>query len=61
MIPGEICLTDCLHFKAKDPITQEQKAYKLLLDNRYETMQIKDYVHLLHKFCPELAGLVMRD
>jgi hypothetical protein len=46
---------------AKDPISQEQKAYKLLLDNRYETMQIKEYVHLMQKLCPELAGMVLRD
>ena len=46
---------------AKDPITQEQKAFKLLLDNRYETIQIKEYVHLLQKFCPELAGMVLKD
>lgn len=45
----------------KDPITQSQKAYKLLLDNRYETMQIKEYVHLMQKMCPELAGMVLAD
>ena len=44
---------------ARDPISQKQKAYKLLLDNRYETMQIKEYVHLMQKISPELAGMVL--
>lgn len=46
---------------AKDPVTQEQKAYKLLLDNRYETRQIKEYVHLMQKLSPELAGMVLKN
>ena len=45
---------------ATDPITQEQKAYKLLLDHRYETSQIKEYVHLMQRFCPVLAGTVLQ-
>jgi hypothetical protein len=45
---------------AKDPISQQQKAFKLLLDNRYETRQIKEYVHLMQKLCPELAGMVIK-
>jgi hypothetical protein len=44
---------------AKDPITQQQKAYKLLLDHRYETAQIKEYVHLMQTLCPKLAGMVI--
>ena len=45
---------------ATDPITQEQKAYKLLLDHRYETFQIKEYVHLMQRLCPVVAGTVLQ-
>eukprot|EP01052_Picozoa_sp_SAG31_P037389 SAG31_NODE_4821_length_2931_cov_1.339689_1_plen_57_part_00 len=46
---------------AKDPVTQKQKAFKLLLDDRYETVQIRDYLHLLQEYSPTASGLVMRD
>ena len=43
---------------ALDPITQKQKAFKLLLDDRYQTTQIRDYLALLQEYCPHVAGQV---
>ena len=45
----------------REPVTQKQKAYKLLLDDKYDIVQIKDYAHLLQAYSPVLAGQVLKD
>eukprot|EP01048_Picozoa_sp_COSAG05_P013517 COSAG05_NODE_1446_length_4868_cov_3.167121_3_plen_72_part_00 len=45
----------------REPVTQKQKAFKLLLDDKYDIVQIKDYAHLLQAYSPVLAGQLLKD
>lgn len=45
----------------KDPITQQHRIYRLLLQEGYSMIEAKNYLSIMQEYAPHLSGVVLAD
>jgi|EP01043_Picozoa_sp_COSAG02_P011813 hypothetical protein len=45
----------------KDPITQQHRIYRLLLEEGYPMIEAKNYLSIMQEYAPHLSGVVLAD
>lgn len=45
----------------KDPITQQHRIYRLLLQDGYSMIEAKNYLSIMQEYAPHLSGVVLAD
>lgn len=45
----------------KDPITQQHRVYRLLLEEGYSMIEAKNYLSIMQEYAPHLSGVVLAD
>ena len=45
----------------KDPITQQHRIYRLLLQEGYSMIDAKNYLSIMQEYAPHLSGVVLAD
>lgn len=45
----------------KDPITQQHRIYRLMLEDGYQLIDAKNYLSIMQEYAPHLSGVVLAD
>ena len=45
----------------KDPITQQHRIYRLMLEDGYQMIDAKNYLSIMQEYAPHLSGVVLAD